>query len=200
MTSATRLARVVVVVGIGGFWTFASVGAAAEPGYDPTQDYLSSLAAIGAAEPAWGLAMFASSTLAVLGAAWCVRSPLLLAAGFSLALGGVFRVDCPSGAAGCNAGPLVVEPALSGQVHSAAVIGYQVLLSAALVVLALTERRAGRGLHAYAALAGALVPLVLALDPLPLEPGLSQRVWVVAGQLGLLMLAFWPRRPATVEG
>jgi hypothetical protein len=199
VTSATHVARVAVVVGIGGFWTFASIGAAAEPGYDPPREYLSSLAATGAAEPVWGLAMFASATLAVLGAAWCVRSLLLLASGFFLAMGGVFRVDCPSGAAGCNAGPLVVEPALCGQVHSAAVIGYQVLLSAALVALAGTERRAGRRVHASAALAGALVPLVLALDPLPLQPGVSQRVWVAAGQLVLVMLAFWPTRPATVE-
>jgi hypothetical protein len=42
------------------------------------------------------------------------------------------------------------------------------------------------------------VPLLLALHPLPIEPGLSQRLWVVSGQAVLLMLAFWPTGRATV--
>lgn len=192
MTDTTRAARVAVVAGVVGFWTFASVGAAVEPGYDPAQDYLSALAATGAAEPLWGLAMFASSTVAVLAVAWHARSLLLAGAGVLLALGGVLRVDCPAGAAGCNAGPLVVEPTLVGQAHSVAVAGYQVLLSAALVVLAASERRAGRGSDAIAWLAAALLPLVLAFDPLPLEPGISQRLWVASGQVALLMLVFVP--------
>ena len=177
---------------------FANVGASREPSYDPAQDYLSALAATGAAEPVWGLLMFASATVAVLAAAWHVRSALLLAAAAALAASGVFRVDCPSGAAGCNAGPLVVDPSVTGHVHAAAVVGYQLLLSAALLAVALVDHRAGRRGWAVAALAGALVPLLLALDPLPLEPGLSQRLWVVSGQAVLLMLAFWPTGRATV--
>lgn len=192
-------ARVTVVLGIVGFWTFAALGAATEPGYDPSQDYLSALAAFGAADPAWGLAMFASSTAAVLAAAWLARSRLLAAAGVSLALGGMLRVDCPAGAAGCNAGPLVVEPSLAGQAHAVAVAGYQVLLSAALLALAWRARQVGRPVAVLAALAGALVPLALALDPLPLEPGTSQRLWVVAGQLALLLVAFWPQPPDSVH-
>ncbi len=198
MTHQTLLARLAVVLGVVGFWVFAGIGASREPGYDPTHDYLSALAATGAAEPLWGLLMFGSATVAVLAAAWHVRSVLLLAATVALAAGAVFRVDCPTGAAGCNAGPLVVEPSVAGQLHAAAVVGYQLLLSAALLALALVDRRAGRRGWAAAALAGALLPLLLALDPLPLEPGLSQRLWVVCGQVVLLMLALRPTGRATV--
>lgn len=197
--TGTAAARVAVVAGIVGFWLLASVGAAAEPGYDPSQDYLSALAAFGATEPAWGLAMFASSTVAVLAVAWLARSWLLAAAAVSLALGGVLRVDCPAGAAGCNAGPLVVEPSLVGQAHAVAVAGYQVLLSAALLALAWRARQVGRPVAVLAALAAALVPLALAFDPLPLEPGVSQRLWVAAGQLALLLVAFWPQPPDSVH-
>lgn len=198
MTEAA-LTRAVVVLGIVGFWAFASLGAAAEPGYDPTQDYLSALAAAGAAEPAWGLAMFGASAVAVLAVAYSARSRLMAAAAVSLAMGGVLRVDCPTGAAGCNAGPRVVEPSLTGQAHAAAVGGYQVLLSAALLALAWRARRQRRPGTAAAAVAGAVVPLALAFDPLPLEPGVSQRLWVAAGQVILLLVAFWPRPPATVD-
>lgn len=198
MRRQTLLARLGVVVGVVGFWAFATIGAAAQPGYDPSQDYLSSLAANGATEPVWGLLMFASATAAVLAAAWHVRSALLVAAAVALAVGGVFRVDCPTGAAGCNAGPLVVEASMLGQAHAGAVAGYQLLLSAALLALALADRRDGRPGYAAVALAGAVVPLLLAFNPLPIEPGLSQRLWVVSGQAVLLMLAFWPARRATV--
>ncbi|MGA7689386.1 MAG: DUF998 domain-containing protein [Jiangellales bacterium] len=199
MTRQTLLARLLVVLGVVGFWVFASVGAAQQPGYDAAADYLSSLAATGAVEPVWGLLMFASATMAVLAAAWHVRSPLLAAAAVSLAAAGVFRVDCPTGAAGCNAGPLVVEPSLAGQVHAGAVVGYQLLLTAALLVIAVSDRRAGRRGYAVAALVAALVPLLLALNPLPLDPGVSQRLWVMAGQAALLMLAARPGARATVR-
>jgi len=191
-------AQLGVVLGVVGFWAFAGVGADRQPGYDPATDYLSSLAGRGAVEPGWGLAMLASAIVAVLAAALRVRSPLLVVAAVSLTVAGVFRVDCPAGAAGCNAGPLVVEPGVTGQVHSAAVVGYQVFFSAAMLHLAWRCRQVGRCRAAVAALAGALVPLVLAGDPLPLDPGVSQRLWVASGQAVLLMLAFWPAGRATV--
>ncbi len=199
MTRQTLLARLLVVLGVVGFWVFAYVGAAQQPGYDPAQDYLSSLAATGSVDPGWGLLMFASATMAVLAAAWHVRSPLLAAAAVALAAGGVFRVDCPAGAAGCNAGPLVLEPSLTGQVHAGAVAGYQLLLSVGLLVLASGDRRAGRRGPAVAALLAAVVPLLLAFNPLPLDPGVSQRLWVVAGQAALLMIAARPAARATVR-
>lgn len=199
MTRSALLARLVVVLGVVGFWTFASIGAAREPGYDPSVDYLSALAAVGATEPSWGFAMFASATLAVLATAWRVGSPLLAQAAASLAIGGAFRVSCPDGAAGCNAGALVVAPTLPGQVHSAGVLGYQLLLSAAMAHLAWRCRAAGRRRAAVAALAGSLVPLLLATNPLPLDAGVSQRLWVVSGQFVLLMAVFWPARRTTVH-
>jgi hypothetical protein len=50
-----------------------------------------------------------------------------------------------------------------------------------------------------AALVAAVVPLLLALNPLPLDAGVSQRLWVVAGQAALLMLAARPGARVTVR-
>lgn len=198
MTPSTLGPRVAVVTGVVGFWTCASRGAAQQPGYDIRDDYLSSLAAVGADDPGWGLLMFAFGVLAVAAGAWRARSGTLLASAAALVVAGAARVECADGAAGCNAGALVGEPSVVGRVHSVSVLAYQVLLTVALLRLAWAARRSGQLLAAAGASLGALVPLVLALDPLPLAPGLSQRLWVVAGQLVLVTLVFWPRRPASV--
>ena len=198
MTRTIRGPRLAAVVGVVGFWTCASLGAAQQPGYDRAQDYLSSLAAVGADQPGWGLLMFAFAVLVVVAGAWRVRSGTLLASAAALAVAAVARVDCPAGAAQCSAGALVVEPDALGRVHAASVVAYQVLFTAALLHLAWVARRCGQSHAAAAALLGAVVPFALAFDPLPLAPGLSQRLWVVAGQVVLVAVAFWPPRPDSV--
>jgi hypothetical protein len=202
------MARLGVGVGILGFWTCATVGAAAQPGYDPTQDYLSSLAASGAAQPGWGLAMFAFGALALGSAAVVVRdlvptvstrartAAMLLAvsAGFVL-LGGLARVECIAGAAGCNAGPLVVEQiTLASRVHAGAVAAYQLAFSAGLLSLAWAARRAGVPmLAALSALGALLTPLLGVVPTGSLDPGTVQRVWVATGHAVVVALAAWPR-------
>lgn len=194
--------RAGVCLGVGGFWLAAALGARLEPGYQAGQDYLSALASVGASGPAAGLLMFACGAGALVAAAAVVREVepaavlgrrLLLAAAAFVAVGGLARVRCLDGAAGCNAGPLVVEQVtVSSQVHTVAILGYQVAFSAAMVGLAVVAgRRRRRSLAALGWAAAALTP-VLALDPLPLTPGWSQRLWVAAGHAALLGLAAWP--------
>jgi hypothetical protein len=114
---------------------------------------------------------------------------LMAAAGVAVVVAAGARVDCPFGAAGCAAGPGVVPADLTSQVHAAAVVASQVLLSGALVAVAWRARRQSATACALAAGAGAVLTAVLALDPLLLEPGWSQRLWVASGHLALL--AVW---------
>jgi hypothetical protein len=184
-----------------GFWAMATIGAVRQPGYDAGQDYLSSLAALGARQAGWGLAMFAVGALAVACTALVVRNlvpgrapaRLLLLAALAVALGGLARVTCVAGAAGCNAGPLVVEQTtLLSRTHSAAVAMYQVLFSAALLALAWSAWAVHRRALAALALAAAALTPLLAVAPLPWGPGTDQRVWVAVGHAVLLTLAAWP--------
>lgn len=201
------MARLGVGLGIVGFWTCAAIGAQAQPGYDPTQDYLSSLAASGAAQPGWGVAMFGFGALALGSAAVAVRdlvptgssrartaaTLLAVSAGFVL-LGGVARVECVMGAAGCNAGPLVVEQiTLASRVHAGAVAAYQLAFSAGLLSLAWAARRAGGLALALVSAAGAVLTPLLAVVPTQVDPGTVQRVWVATGHAVLVTLAAWPR-------
>ena len=194
--------RLGVGAGVAGFWVAAALGGRVEPGYDAGQDYLSALASVGAAGPQVGLAMFACGAGALAAASAVVRRleptavlgrrMLIAAAGF-VAVGGLARVRCVDGAAGCNAGPLVVEQVtLASQVHAAAILGYQVAFSAAMVAVAVSARRGRRRGLAVLGWTAALLTPVLALDPLPLSPGWSQRLWVAAGHAALLALAAWP--------
>jgi hypothetical protein len=194
--------RAGVGLGVGGFWLAAALGGRLEPGYQASEDYLSALASVGASGPVAGLLMFACGAGALAAASAVVREVepaavlggrLLLAAAAFVAVGGLARVRCLDGAAGCNAGPLVVEQVtVSSEVHAVAIFGYQVAFSAAMVGLAVVARSRGRPGLAALGWVGAVVTPVLALDPLPLTPGWSQRLWVVAGHAVLLGLAAWP--------
>jgi hypothetical protein len=197
-------ARLGVVLAVAGFWALATVGASQQPGYDAGRDYLSALAAVGARAPAWGLAMFGCAALALLCAAVVVRNlqhdgrgamGAMLVAAAAVALAGTARVSCAAGAAGCNAGALVVEQTtLLSRTHSAAVAAYQVAFSVALLLLARSAQQQSRPALAALALVGAVGTAALAVVPLPWGPGTDQRVWVASGHLVLLALAAWPRR------
>jgi hypothetical protein len=190
-----RLGQGLVLAGVIGFWLLAGAAAARAPWYSPGADYLSALAAIGAREPWWGLAMFACGAVALAGGAVVLRgsvpvaAALMVASAISVAVAGIARVECPLGAAGCNAGPSVLEPTFSGQVHALAVVAYQVFFSAALLAAAWAGWREGRLLPVAVGVSGAVLTAVLALDPLPADPGWSQRLWVAAGHVVLVAVA-----------
>lgn len=201
-----------VVTGLAGFWTTAVVASSRQPAYDPRTDYLSALASSGAVQPGWGIAMFAFGGLALLAAAVCVAraegahprlrraaASALVAGSLAVLVAGVARVVCPEGAAGCNAGPRVAEATASGVVHAWSVGIYQVCLTLAALVLARANHAHGRRGMAAVLAVGAVATTVLAFDPLPLQPGVSQRLWVAAGHLLLLGLVVTGARGVTVS-
>jgi hypothetical protein len=111
----------------------------------------------------------------------------------AVAVGALARVTCVAGAAGCHAGPLVVEQTtLLSRAHSGAVAAYQVFFSAALLALAGSAWRVHRRALTTLAVAAAILTPVLALAPLPWGSGTDQRVWVAVGHAVLLALAAWP--------
>jgi hypothetical protein len=201
-----QAARLGVAAAVACFWVVATVGAARQPGYDAARDYLSSLAALGSTAPGWGLTMFACAALALGCTSVVVRDLVIdagaaawamLVAAVAVAVAGAARVTCVTGAAGCNAGALVVEQTtLLSRTHSVAVATYQVAFSGALLLLARAAHRDGRGALAGVALLAAVGTAALAVAPLPWGAGTDQRVWVAAGHLVLLALAAWPRRPS----
>lgn len=194
-----------VAAGVVGFWACAAIGGSRQPGYDPSIDYLSALAAFGAVDPGWGVAMFGCGAVAIAAAAVLLRRVQLVLACVLLAgsacavvVAGLARVDCPEGAAGCNAGPAVLEPTTTGAVHAGAVGAYQVLFSLALLAAAVGCRGRRRSLMVLGVV-GALLTVLLAFDPLPLSAGWSQRLWVAVGHAALLAVAVdaqrWRRGP-----
>jgi hypothetical protein len=199
--SGGLIARAGIVAGVAGFWAAAAVAARSEPGYDGRTDYLSALASIGAAEPAPGVVMFACGAGVLVAAAAVVRRVqpdavpvpgLLLVAAVCVTVAGVARVTCLEGAAGCNAGPLVVEQTTpASRFHATAVGGYQLAFSLAMAVLGETARRRGRRALAVLGWGAAVLTPVLAFNPLGLDAGTAQRVWVAAGHLPLLAVAGW---------
>lgn len=202
-----RLGQGLVLGGVTGFWLLAVAGAARAPGYSPGADYLSALAAIGAQEPWWGLAMFACGAVALVGGAAVLRgsvpvaATLMTASAISVAVAAIARVECPLGAAGCNAGPTVLEPTTSGQVHALAVAAYQVFFSAALLAVAWAGWRQRRLLPVVVGVSAAVLTAVLALDPLPVDPGWSQRLWVATGHVVLVAVVLCrPCLPTSTTG
>jgi hypothetical protein len=191
-----------VVTSVAGFWAAATLGAHAEPDYDPGRDYLSGLASVGAAQPGWGLLMFGFGAAAVLATAVVVRDlvpqavtayRLLLMAAVLVAVAGVARVSCLDGAASCRAGLAVFDRStVLHYTHSAAVTVYVLVFALAMAALArAASRTSRRGLAALAWTAAVVTPL-LGVVPLPWGPGTDQRVWVAAGHGLLLVLAAWP--------
>jgi hypothetical protein len=201
-----------VAGGLAGFWVTSWVASGRQPDYDPRIDYLSALASSGAVQPGWGIAMFVFGGLALLAASVSVAragvehprmgraaSSALLAGSVAVLVAGMARVGCPDGAAGCNAGPRVAEATSSGAVHAWSVGAYQVCLTVAALVLAWAVHAHGRRGAAVGLTVAAITVTVLALDPLPLQPGSSQRLWVAAGHALLVGLVVVGAGRATVS-
>ncbi len=151
-----KLEALLVLAAVACFWGAILLAAALEPGYRQRRDYVSVLAAHGAAHP--GLAIFAILAAA---AAMLLVSPLLWklsrAAGLALALASLgfvvvafTRLDCANGAAACGLGGRF-------EVSGSAEIGHwtATTVSTALVIagIALTGLALVRGRHKAAGVA-----------------------------------------------
>jgi hypothetical membrane protein len=99
-----------VLAGLASFWLAIVVAAALEPDYRPWRDYVSTLAAHGAAHPWLAILGIVAAALAMLLASLLVRRVSRLAA-IAIALAGVgfvvvafTRLECANGAAACGLG------------------------------------------------------------------------------------------------
>ncbi|MCX6463518.1 MAG: DUF998 domain-containing protein, partial [Pseudonocardiales bacterium] len=177
--AATRAAA---VAGLALFWLGTAVAGAAAPGYSARADYVSSLAGRGSEVAATGLAALVALALAHVAAGVVVSGALSAAAGAALVVAGgcglvvaAFRTGCPLGAAGCGTAPNDAPADLADTLHVAGVVGYEIALVVAMVLVA---RGLGRGLPAVATVVAAVASTVLAVRIGGPDLGLDQRLWL----------------------
>jgi hypothetical protein len=189
------LPALAVLVGVACFWSAILVAAALEPGYTHRRDYVSTLAAHGAAHA--GLAMLAivAAAAAMLCAAPLLR-PVSRAAAVAVALAGVgfavaafTRLECPKGAAGCGLGGRFEVSGSTEIGHWTATTAASALLIAGMALTGAALLRLGRRAAGVATLMAAAVTAAAFLATGGDTPGVSQRVGIVAGTAWLAALA-----------
>jgi len=195
--ASPRPAAAVAVAAAVCFWAATLVGAALNPGYRGTRDYVSSLASYGAR--AAGVGIFAIAVLALAHAATAVAARQALGVSLMpalLVLGAVaglvtsaFRIHCSRGAAGCSTAASQ-DPArgLSDAVHGSSVAAYAV--TTILAMLALTwwaVRARARRLAVVSAVAAAASALTVSRIG-GAAPGGWQRLWLAVNVVWLLVV------------
>jgi hypothetical protein len=194
-----------VLASIALFWSAILVAAALEPGYTHRRDYVSTLAAHGAGHAE--LAMFAivAAGAAMLFASLLVRSVSRLAA-VAVALAGVgfvvaafTRLECPDGAAGCGLGGRFEISGSTEIGHWTATTVSSILLIGGIALAGVALIRRGRRIPGAASLAAAAVTAGAFLATGGQNPGVSQRIGIVAGTgwLAALAVAMLARRRST---
>lgn len=192
--TSPRGAAAVAVAAAGCFWAATLVGAALNPGYRPSRDYVSSLASYGARTPVVGVLAIAVLALAHAATAVAARRalgvtlmPALLMLG-SLAglITSAFRIHCSRGVAGCST-TLGPDPArgLSDAVHGTSVAVYAVTTVVAMMALAWACRRRVRPL-ALASIVAAVASSLSVSRIGGAWPGGWQRLWLGVNVLWLL--------------
>lgn len=184
------IAATLVLVGLAFFWGVVLLAAAVNPGYSHGRDYISTLAAHGAAHGWLGVLAIVAASGAMLAAAVLVR-PLSRLAGISIALAGVgfivvafSRLDCPSGAAGCGLGGRFAISGATEVTHWTATTVSTVLLIAGIAFTGLALVRHGRTLAGVASWAAAAGTTAAFLAMGGRSPGDVQR-------LGVLLATGW---------
>jgi FtsH-binding integral membrane protein len=176
-----------VLLGVGCFWAAFLVAAALEPGYTHRRDYVSTLAARGAEHA--GLAMFAiiAAAASMLFAGLLVQRVSRLAA-VAIGLAGVgfvaaafTRLACPDGAAGCGLGGRFEISGSTEIGHWTATTVASILLIAGIALTGIALIRRGRRIAGAVSLAAAAVTAGAFLATGGENPGVMQRVGIVAG-------------------
>lgn len=199
-----RGTRAVAIGALALFWLGTVLAGALAPGYAARADYVSSLAGRGSEVAPLGIAALTALALAHLAgavaltaggsrAARWTASGALAAAGACGLVVAAFRTGCPLGAAGCGTAPNDAPPDLADVAHIIGVVGYEVALVVAMLVVAV---RLGRGWPAVLTVATAVVSVVLALRIGGPDLGLDQRLWLAVntGWLAALVLTRPHRR------
>ena len=203
--------RVVATVCVACFWIGIVAAGSMADGYSAREDVISSLAGRGSSVAVLGVASILMLAPAHLAGARVLASVhgsrigarLVVAAAVATMLIAVFRVSCPSGAAGCV--QVSSEPDAADLVHGLAVAAYELAIFGAMVTVA---ARAGRGSSSWpgwmavVSVAAALASVILLVRTDGAEAGLWQRLWV-GTNLGWLLLATWigpVRKRAPADG
>ena len=145
-----QFAAVVVLAGLGAFWTALLLAGAASSGYSQRRDYVSSLAAHGVDDAWLGMLAIAAIGVVGLGAAVLVR-PLTRAGALALACAGIgfvvvalVRIDCPNGAARCGLGGRFDVHGAPAITHWTAAVASTVFVLAGATFVAYALFRRGR--------------------------------------------------------
>ncbi len=184
-----RLAAVLALA----FWVLITIGGTANPGYLQYEQYVSALAARGAADPWWGIAAMACLTgsLLVVGPALRGWNPFVAwsvtGAGAGMLVATAVPIGCPPGERFCTT-PGGAWPA--DIMHAAAV-----LVTAAALFFALCAgliqlwRGSWRQRDSLIAAFAAATALAVTGYPLLTVTGLQQRLMILLVQLGLIAAA-----------
>jgi hypothetical protein len=197
-----------VLAGVAGFWAAILVAAALEPGYAHRRDYVSTLAAHGAAHAGLAILGIVAAAGAMAAASLLVRpvsrvaavAVAAAAAGFVVAA--FTRLDCANGAAGCGLGGRFEVSGSTEIGHWTATTVSSVLLMAGIALTGVALVGRGRRAAGFGSLAAAAVSAGAFLATGGDLPGQMQRVGiaVATGWLAALALVTLARRDPSSGG
>jgi hypothetical protein len=186
---------VAVLAGVTCFWAAILVAGALEPGYASRRDYVSTLAARGAAHPWLAMLGIVAAAGAMVAASLLLRS-VSRAAAVTVALAGAgflvvafTRLDCANGAAGCGLGGRFEVSGSTEIGHWTATTVSSVLLIAGIALTGVALVRRGRRAAGIASLAAAAVVTGAFLATGGDLPGRMQRIGIVVATGWLAALA-----------
>ena len=184
-----------VIAGIAVFWGGILAAAALEPGYSHERDYVSTLAARGAEQAGLAILAIVAAAGAMAFAALLLR-PYSRAAALLVALAGAgfvvaafTRLECPNGAAGCGLGGRFEVSGSTEIGHWTATTVSSVLLIAGIALTGVALVRRGRRLAGIASVATAAVTAGAFLATGGDNPGVIQRIGIVAATAWLVAFA-----------
>jgi hypothetical membrane protein len=184
-----------VLAGVACFWCAILVAAALEPGYTHRRDYVSTLAARGAEYGELAVFAIVAAAVAMLFASLLVRelSPLaavaVALAGVGFVVAAFIRLECANGAAGCGLGGRFEISGSTEVGHWTATTVSSILLLAGIALTGVALIRRGRRVAGAASLAAAAVTAGAFLATGGENPGVSQRIGIVAATGWLAVLA-----------
>jgi Protein of unknown function (DUF998) len=192
---AAAFLAVSVLAGIACFWGAFLVAAALEPGYTHRRDYVSTLAAHGAAYGEVAIFAIVAAAAAMLFASLLLRHTSRLAAlavglaGVGFVVAAFTRLECANGAAGCGLGGRFEISGSTEIGHWTATTVSSILLIAGMALTGLVWIRRGRTIAGAATFAAAAVTAGSFLATGGENPGAMQRVGIVVGTGWLAALA-----------
>jgi hypothetical protein len=193
---------VLVLAGVAAFWFAIVVAAALEPDYRQRRDYVSVLAAHGAAHPWLAILAIVAAAAAMLFAALLVHRVSRLAA-IAIALAGVgfvvvafWRLDCPSGAAACGLGGRFEISGSDEIGHWTATTVSTALVIAGMALTGLALIRRGSRAAGAVTVVAAAVTAIAFLETAGDMPGVRERIgiavatgWLAAVAVAVLVRA-----------